>query len=238
DVRLCEVLDVDEVPLLLAGSGNHDRLPALGRAHEPGNDQRLPHPRPVRDAVAEDRELLVVHFLVAVHQQLGRDLSRYVKVSGLADVDQRLLSALTDSGRRAVDPHGAGEHDAAAATAPGRIENTARALDVEPYCVHRVGADVVHVGHSGQMKYRVPAADGRGQRHVVEDVGNQVAGRRVGPSALLVDDQDVVASGHEAVDDMRADETASARNRDTHAGSSARASGLDIASQATFATAS
>src|SRR3954447_21604322 len=54
-VGLGEILDVDKRPLLAAVPVDAQGFVAHAPLHERGDDTVVPHPRPVRDAVAQDR---------------------------------------------------------------------------------------------------------------------------------------------------------------------------------------
>ena len=214
-MRLDQVVDVDVVAELGSVAVDGDRLVAQRHPHEPGNHERAPHARPVRDAVAEDRELLPVEREVVVCHQLARQLRRRIDVVGAGQVERRILGDDTAAARGAVHPHGAGEHHASHAVAPRRLPHLRRAEDVELGGADGVGDRLVHVGHRGQMEHHLAALGRAEQAGVVEDV--DVVVLDIGAMwTPRVDDDDRVTVPRQAVDDVRPDEAGAARDCDSH----------------------
>ena len=198
-VRVGEVLNIDVVALLVPGAGDRDRLAVQRQLHELGDDQRVPHPGPVRDAVPQHGELLAVHLPVAVHEHLGGQLRGYVDVPGPGQVDERVLVPLAVARGRAVHPDGAGQDDPPAALAAGGGEDPGGALDVQPDGADRVRVDVVDVGHRGQVEDGLAVRQRGVHRVVVEQVGAAMVGCRVEPPGGRVDHAHVMPGSQQMI---------------------------------------
>ena len=159
-MRLREVFDVDEEPLLAAVAVDAQRLAAHAPLHERGDDAVVAHARPERDAVAQDRVRAAEEGGVVAAEHLGRDLRRHVEVAVGVGIEER---GLVDdvAGRRGVDPHRRREHDAPGVGPASGFEHACGAEGVDLDGERRVGDDVVHVGHRREVEDGVGAARAR-----------------------------------------------------------------------------
>lgn len=214
DVRVREVLDVDEVAGLPAVARDGDRRTRQGGLHEAGDDELVAHPRAVRNPVPQDREVAAVELAVAVDEHLRRQLAGDVEVAAALQLDGDALVELVPvevrlGQGRAVHPDGAGQDGAAQAAAAGRLQHGRGAVDVEPHGPDGIGADLFHVGHRGQVEHHLAAVQDGGQRGRVEDVDAGVLGARVEVPLRGVDREHLVPGLQQPVHHVGADEPAS-----------------------------
>ncbi len=169
---MCEVGDVDEVPQLPSVAVDAQRLTTQSPPEERRQNRCVPHAGPVRDAVAQDGERPLVKGQVVPAGHLRRDLRGHVEMAVRVGVEGRgLVDPLASRG--SVDPHRAGQDDAAGAGLSRGFEDVHRSDDVDLGGASRLRDHVVDVGHRGQVEDGTAPVDRLGEGVEVEHVDGE-----------------------------------------------------------------
>ena len=163
---LREVLDVDEAPRLKPVAGDRERIAGHRLVGEGGDHGRRAGARAIRDPEAQDRPLHPGALGVGAAVQLAGELGRGVEVLGRGDravlVHRRLRAVAVDPDRARVD-------DPLDAGLRRRAQDGERAAGVDLLSPARIGVELVHVGHRGEVHDGVAAGHGPHARIVVVD---------------------------------------------------------------------